>query len=359
MAVKIFEDLEKEVVNRDLCNLCGACLAVCTSNEIKALSIEDGKPRYIDASKDLSKCLDCGICYLVCGQTAELNTEIDDLYSVKPPIGSYKYLTSARTTNPEIQQVAQDGGVVTSILKYLLERNLIDGAIVNQPTGDWVSKPQIITSIQELIQSAGTRYSTIPSVQELGNYKILDKDEPRLAFVGCPCQIQTIRKMQVMKARPGIFVKYLIGLFCMENFNYDTLIKGKIEKELKIDLSKVKKLNIKGNFFITLKDNSQIEIPLKDLSHLVRNNCHYCIDFTNHYADISIGGIGSPTGYSTVLIRTETGNALFSNMLIEKEIEEVDSESLDIKEIKAKILSLISRLGQIKYDRGTKNKAKL
>ena len=165
--------------------------------------------------------------------------------------------------------------------------------------------------------------------------------------------------MQMIKARPGIFVKYLIGLFCMENFDYTGLMKEKIEKELKIKLKDVKKLNIKGNFFITLKNNEQIEIPLKDLSPLVRNNCHYCNDFTNMYADISVGGIGSPLGYSTVLVRTEVGHALWEKLRLEKAFEKLDKEPQEIAQLKAKILSQITKLGNIKYKRGMKNKEKL
>ncbi|HXY82245.1 MAG TPA: Coenzyme F420 hydrogenase/dehydrogenase, beta subunit C-terminal domain, partial [Candidatus Saccharimonadales bacterium] len=32
-----------------------------------------------------------------------------------------------------------------------------------------------------------------------------------------------------------------------------------------------------------------------------------CDDFTAEFADISVGAIGSPSGYSTILARTENG----------------------------------------------------
>lgn len=359
MGIKIFDDLKKAVIDQNLCNLCGACIAVCTSNEVNALCIDNNIPKIIEGKNVTEKCLECGICYLTCGQIPNLNAEMELSYSATPPIGSYKYLTCARTTDLEIQKVAQDGGVVTSILKYLLEKNLIDGAVVNKPLEKWDSDPEIINSPKDLIKSAGTRYSTIPAVEALGNYKSLNLENPRLAFVGTPCQIQTIRKMQAIKTRPGVFVKYLIGLFCMENFDYDSLMKEKIQKELKIKLKDIKKVSIKKNFFITLKNNKQIEVPLKDLEPLVRNNCHYCTDFTNLFADISVGGIGSPEGYSTVLIRTVDGSRLFSKLLIDGILEELDKSEIDSTKIKEKILSQIKRLGQIKYDRGQKNKNKI
>ncbi|MHA1650830.1 MAG: Coenzyme F420 hydrogenase/dehydrogenase, beta subunit C-terminal domain [Candidatus Helarchaeota archaeon] len=359
MGIKIFEDLRREIVDRNLCNLCGACLAVCTANNVNALTIHENRPQYNETTPQIQKCLECGICYLICGQIPELNEVIEAKYGAKPPLGSYKYLTIARTTDLTIQEKAQDGGIVTSILKYLLEKNFVDGVIVNQSIEDWNSVPKLITSSEELVQTAGTRYTAIPAVQELGNYRKLNLENPRLAFVGTPCQVQTIRKMQALQVRPGIFVKYLIGLFCMENFDYRTLMKEKLQNELKINLNEIKKLNIKKNFFITLKNGEQIEIPLNELKHLVRENCHYCTDFTNIYADISVGGIGAPQGYSTVLIRTEEGGQLFTNLLLERRIEEFTAEPNNVTQTKAKILSLIKKLGQTKYENGQKTKSRL
>ncbi len=359
MGIKIFDDLRREVVESNLCNLCGACLAVCSANEMNALCLEENIPQYIKEFDDVQKCLECGLCYLVCGQISDLDPKIDALFAPAPPIGSYRLLTCAKTTDPKIQKRAQDGGVVTSVLKYLLDKNLIDGAVVNIPTSNWESSPKIVTSVEELLQSTGTRYSAVPAVQELGNFQTLNKESPRLAFVGCPCQVKTVRKMQELQMRPGIFVKYVIGLFCMENFDYQKLMKGKFEKDLKIDLNNIKKLNIKKNFFITLKDNKQIEIPLKELSDLVRNNCHFCDDFTNFYADISVGGVGAPAGYSTVILRTQIGDKIFYDMKRAKEIEEVNSPPADLKKIRANVFSQISRLGQIKYDRGKKKKLEI
>jgi len=354
MGIKIFEDLQREIIEQNLCSLCGGCLAVCTSSEINALYIQDNRPRYREGDlEQIKKCLECGICYLVCGQIPDLNAVLENQFVAKYPFGLYSTLTSMRTQDSRIREMAQDGGIVTTIIKYLLEKHLIDGAVVNSPKGEWDSVSRIITSPEELIETAGTRYSASPSLQALGDYKALGIDNPRLSFVGVPCQVQTVRKMQLLKIRPGIYVKYLIGLFCMENFDYQKLIKDKIENKLKIDLSNIKKMNIKGKFQITLKNDEMIEISLKDLAPLVRDNCNYCIDFTNIYADISVGGIGSPLGYSTVLIRTEVGRNLFSKLVFENEVEELN---VDAAEVKKKILAQIVKLGQSKYDKGIQNK---
>ena len=40
----------------------------------------------------------------------------------------------------------------------------------------------------------------------------------RVAMVGTPCQIRTVRKMQVLGVIPADMIKSCFGLFCWENF---------------------------------------------------------------------------------------------------------------------------------------------
>ena len=42
----------------------------------------------------------------------------------------------------------------------------------------------------------------------------------------------------------------------------------------------------------------------------MRSGCGFCDDLVSRLADISIGSIGSPDGYSTVIVRSERGEKL-------------------------------------------------
>ena len=373
--IKTFKDLEKEVIEPGICSLCGGCITVCAYNKIGAIQIENNIPKFIESDQKI--CLDCGICYQICPRTFTLSDHLKDFYTSQEPINEYKKLTWAQTTDNEIMKVCQDGGVVTSLLKYLLETKQIDGAIVNFAQSNWESFPLFITLSNELLDVAGTRYSTTPLLEIFQRpkfYSSLPEDEKnsesssifsfmndysRLAFVGCPCHIQAIKKMKILNIRPANTIKYMIGLFCMENFSYSDLMKNIVEKKLRIKLDEIKKVNIKKNLIITLKDNSNIEIPFEDLEDVVRPNCLYCPDFSNVYTDISVGGIGAPKNNSTVLIHTEQGENLFSNAVFNGYLTEYKNTDIEILKLKENTIRLIQRMTKIKKDRALKNLNKI
>ena len=50
------------------------------------------------------------------------------------------------------------------------------------------------------------------------------------------------------------------------------------------------------------------------MSAAQEHGCNFCDDFTNKFADISVGSVGTPDGYSTVIVRSEVGAKLLENM---------------------------------------------
>jgi coenzyme F420 hydrogenase subunit beta len=83
---------------------------------------------------------------------------------------------------------------------------------------------------------------------------------------------------------------------------------------------------------ITLRDQSIKSIPLAELEDYVKPGCWACIDFTAKLSDISVGGIGSAPGMSSVIIRTPEGMGLFN---IAKEMGFIKvSDGVNIEAIK-------------------------
>ena len=82
--IRVFSDLEEEVVDRGLCSQCGGCVSFCSAGDLNALELDgSGIPRH--ASR--GRCLRCGICYMICPLTTELDDEVRATNLWRPPIG--------------------------------------------------------------------------------------------------------------------------------------------------------------------------------------------------------------------------------------------------------------------------------
>jgi coenzyme F420 hydrogenase subunit beta len=136
----------------------------------------------------------------------------------------------------------------------------------------------------------------------------------RLGFVGTPCQIQGLRKLQALADNLELGwaknVGLAIGLFCMGNWSYPC-IKGYLEKH-GIELEKVNRATISGYEVEISLSNGRVVLPLTGLRKYVRLACKLCLDFTSELADVSVGSIGSPRGWSTVIVRSAHGEELVS-----------------------------------------------
>ncbi|MEM2093512.1 MAG: Coenzyme F420 hydrogenase/dehydrogenase, beta subunit C-terminal domain, partial [Candidatus Bathyarchaeia archaeon] len=133
-----------------------------------------------------------------------------------------------------------------------------------------------------------------------------------LAFVGTPCQIRAIRKLQIAGLkRYTAPIKLLIGLMCSESFTYDGLVEEYIRGKLGINPEEISKMNIKGKMLITTKSGVKA-IPLAEVKPYVRKGCGHCQDFSSELADISAGGLGLD-GWTFIIIRTETGERIFES----------------------------------------------
>ncbi len=306
----IFDDLHKQVIFPKTCCCCGSCVTVCPTGSIRLNHL--GFPYHVGT------CIECGACFYVCPRTSFPTEEIEELIFGKKReddlLGVYESMYSVTSIDEDIRKRMQDGGAVTSLLKGAFETDLIDGAIVTGASSrqPWLAVPIIASSYEEALSGAGTKYTLSPV-----NSLLRDAVEGRfesLAFVGTPCQVRGIRKMQYNSQYAGKMadvVKYSIGLFCMDNF-YDDLIKLLVERFYGIDLNNVIKCNIKGKNFIVTYNGENINIPLSRANHYLREGCKVCPDFSAEFADVSIGSVGSNDGWSTVMIRNEHGRELFN-----------------------------------------------
>jgi coenzyme F420 hydrogenase subunit beta len=339
-----FSNLEKDVLDAGICVSCGTCVAVCPVN---VLEMEAGKPKLV------GKCIECGLCYRNCPR-AELDEDKLDktVYGrgredKERYTGIYRTVYAARTMSHDIQGRAQDGGVVTSLLTQFLNDGG-DGVIVAglEEGKIWLPKPVVARSREEVLGAAGTKY-TVSSTMLGVRKAVKDLGLKKLAVVGTPCQMRgltllTEGKYKNKKYADAVALK--VGLFCMETFSYDEMIKY-LEEE-GVDPGKVTKFEIKNGRFYALADSEELhKTKLGKVKKLVRPCCHVCDDFTSEYADISVGNVGTPDGWSTVITRTERSEKAFKAAVESGLLEAQPLEGFDLGE------TLVHRLAKVKREK--------
>ncbi|MFW9989279.1 MAG: Coenzyme F420 hydrogenase/dehydrogenase, beta subunit C-terminal domain [Candidatus Odinarchaeota archaeon] len=347
MSIKNFNDLIEEVHELGICQECGGCVSFCNALEYDVIGFTkpNSPPEYINKEK----CLGCGICYIICPQTHVLDDDLNKEYNfsefIKMPLGYVDSIYSCQTTDSEFLKHGTDGGVVNSIINYLIEKKVIDGAIVAKTKSPFSREATIVENKEELIEASGIKLDISPqldSVQKFHTYtnslpKLKTQKIKKLALVGTPCQIYTIRCMQSLGIIPSENIEICLGLFCYENFFFDKKKVEKFENNFNIKFKDIEKINIKEDLIVKLRDNKIIHIPFNKLNDYMRKACSVCKDFTNIYADISFGGLGSPEKFTTVITRTKKGENIFNKVLNSGIIKSLKLDINSKNEIKDKI----------------------
>lgn len=363
-----FKQMMNEVVFYGSCCECGSCVLVCPHNVIDYI---EGKPKQVakaTAAPDfcgISEGIGCDVCAQVCPRLGEREHHLtdqvfpqDDAY--RGAFGVYRRVVAARCTDPEVLSRCEDGGVVTGLLAWARRKELIDGAIVSTTKGTepCAPVPRALTSVDDILASASSWYTYCPNNLALEEAEKLDLK--KVAFVGVPCQITPVRKMQLVDPayldngrkkdkhieRQSKFLKGFaervslnVGLLCSEVFSFDGLMRDVIEGEMNIPLSEIQKFNVKGKVLIYKHDGEVIEMNLRQAQEYARPECHHCGDFSAELADISCGGVGAME-WTIVVLRTEKGEELFDRATREGVFE---VRSMDEFETSMKVLLRLTR----------------
>lgn len=299
------ESLGKSVIAAGKCVGCGTCVVVCPFG---CLEYAKGEPHVV------KQCKICGICAQTCPTYEWTRSKAENFVfgrerKAEEEFGIYRRLAVAKAMDDEILRVCQDGGVATALLSFALEKGIIDGAVVSgiSHKKPFYPVPKLVTTKKEILECAGTKYSNSPNILTLA--EAIKKKKTRLAFVGTPCQIDAIRRMQMARLKKYTApLKFLIGLMCSESFTYEGLMEKHIQETLGFNLRAIKKVNIKGNMLVATESEVKA-IPLADVKQYVRKSCGFCGDFSAELADISLGGLGME-GWTFVVVRTEAGEKL-------------------------------------------------
>ena len=303
--VKGSKELVEEVINAGLCTLCGACAGSCPY-----LISYNGKIVQMDDCT-----LDKGQCYQYCPRTYldmdEISQKIFGTTYSENELGTTKEVLIARSISSSIRNIAQYGGIVTTLISLAMEESLIDSAVLIKTDDDKTPKAVLAQNTKEVIQCAGSNYMAC-SILEAFN-KIPEDSDRKVGLVGTPCQVLAISKMKNKPPKNRVNIdntRLVIGLFCtwaLSQREFYMFLKENL------NLPRVKKFDIPpppANLFEAYTDRGRVQFSLDQVREFTMPACAYCLDMTSEFADISVGSVEGIEGWNTVIIRTDAGKEL-------------------------------------------------
>ena len=160
----------------------------------------------------------------------------------------------------------------------------------------------------DILSAVGSKFFPSAVAQAYGS-AVYGYGKTNIAFVGVPCHVLALRKMEAWQPKISDNLKIAIGLFCFGTFSLSPLLEH-ITKTYNIKSSDIKQMRLSSKFIVQT-ERDVIRIPLSEIEDHIMPSCRTCTDFTAELADISVGGAYPLKDWSTVIIRTKAGEDFF------------------------------------------------
>jgi len=353
-----------KMVNSNLCTGCGTCAGICPNKALEMEMTHDS--RYIPKIVS-NKCQGCYLCTKVCPASNENYKELNQFIFNKIPdnklTGNIINCYKGYSTNQMIRWNATSGGLITSLLLFLLKKQLIDGALLTRINEDnpLKAEPFIARTAHDILLAMGSKYVPVPLNQLLN--KIIFEDG-RFAVVGLSCHIQGIRRAELKISDLREKIAYHFGIVCSRTMSFHGV--NYILNKIGISVSEIAELKYRGDGWpsgikILLKDGRQKFLPnqgslwseIFGAYFFVPFYCTLCHDDLNEYSDISFADAWLPeiiredkNGTSIAITRTCKGEKLIEDALFNGEVKVATLSMEDL--IKSQLWPLLFKKRNIK-----------
>jgi coenzyme F420 hydrogenase subunit beta len=290
------EQLIREVLAKDLCSACGACVGLCPY-----FTFFQGRVVVLDQ---------CSLNGGRCGQFCPHLRPNAALKAEGPGRVLERWMTRAQT--PGLRKKGQYGGTVTALILLALELDRIQDAVLTGARKNGEPEGRVCRTRAEVLECAGSKYSGAGTLSVL--HASLEAGGGLQGVVGTPCQVTAVDNIRLFRSEQGLpadTVALKIGLFCTWSLPYGQLRKTLLEKGITEPILKYDIPPPPAEEFLVFTRKRQISIPLAELRPLIPKGCLACGDMTAESADIAVGSAEGVPGWNTVLIRTERGMAFF------------------------------------------------
>jgi len=318
----------KKVVDSHLCTGCGTCAGVCPNETLAMEMTPEGTyiPQIVTDS-----CQDCSLCTEVCPVNKENITELNQFIFNKMPdnflMGNFIDCYTGYSTDSAIRWNATSGGIITSLLIFLLRNQLIDGALLTRISRDdpLKAEPFIAHTENDILSAIGSKYVPVALNQLLNQ---ISSESGKFAVVGLPCHIEGIRRAELKIPRLREKIIYHFGLVCSRTMSFRGV--EYILRKMGVSLNDVTELKYRGEGWpsglnVLLKNGKKKSLPMLGtwwseifggyfFSHY---HCTVCGDVLNERSDISFADAYLPevmrndkSGASILITRTAKGENL-------------------------------------------------
>jgi coenzyme F420 hydrogenase subunit beta len=324
-----WQRLEKEVIDQGLCTRCGSCAGLCQTGSIRF------RDPFGECLPEKVKPCNCEACQTASWQACpgktvpfpSLEKRLFGHVTRNRFLGEVYEALVGYSNNPEIRSQSASGGLITATLLHLLKTKKISAAAVvgYNHRHPWQPEVQLAKTPQTIMAAAQSKYALVPVNSIL---KQLTSFPGKVAVVGLPDQIQSLRKLELYGHPAVKNIAYLLGSYSGINLHF-TAVKSFLKNHGLTDLSQVTSLKFRagawpGNMRVETKDGQVFELPKFYANYLIPfyavQRDLLSVDLSNELADISYGDAWAPKyeerhqGWSLVLTRTAKGIRLIEEM---------------------------------------------
>lgn len=314
-----------EILNKEKCCGCEACVNICPKN---CISMQEDEEGFLYPVVDKTECIDCGACDKVC------------IYKNPPQAKHTPEVYAAFNKNAEEREKSSSGGLFVLFAKTVLREG---GVVYGAAFTDQFSVMHIrIDSEKELRLLMGSKYVQSEIGDTYQNILSDLRSGKRVLFSGLPCQINALQKI----------VKENQNLICIDLICHGVPGKKLLKKYIKEEETKAGK-KIEGMSFrdkssgwkqysVRLHFDDQTEkcqlnaknafmrLFLSDM--LLRPSCYHCVSKNYHLSsDLTLGdfwgyagNLDDNKGLSVVQIHTGKGREYFNKIKDELVYEKAD-----------------------------------
>lgn len=304
----------KKTTDFGLCTSCGSCKGICPKDCIRWIS----KNGMFLPEIDETVCVGCGRCASVCPGLGHVYKPYENVEETVT--GQYLACFNAWSRDPNIRHTSASGGVVTTMVKMLLEQGLYD-SVFCLDTYDYrhLLETKRYTR-KEWPVNSGLKSRYLPVSHEQAIRYMKEHRQERIILIATSCALRGILKViETLRLNRENYL--LIGLFCDKVFNYNVIsyfekqfCQGRTLAQLHFKNKEsggwpgdMKLFPVQGEpFYVPIGERGRVK------EYFMPERCLYCVDKLNVSADISLGdnytGMNSSElGSNSVMIRSNRG----------------------------------------------------